>query len=46
MSQIESDGSLINKIYEFLTNLKVVKYFTMIGLIIFAGAICVGYIIA
>ena len=46
MSQIETDSNSKNKIYQFLTNLKVVKYSTMIGVIIYSGAICVGYILA
>ncbi|MFX1450031.1 MAG: hypothetical protein ACFFCM_04250 [Promethearchaeota archaeon] len=46
MSKIELDSNLINKIYQFLTKLKVVKYSTMIGVIIYSGAICVGSIVA
>lgn len=36
----------MSQIYQFLTKLKVIKYSTMIGVIIYAGAICVGYIVA
>ena len=46
MSQIESDLNLINKIYQFLTKPKVVKYSTMIGASVFFVAICVGFIVA